>query len=172
MVATRMTGSPFKERLARTDIGTELEMNGPWGDFVLHKDSSKPAVFLIGGIGITPIRSMILSSIENQTGHSLHLFYSNRRPEDVAFQADFEKVKKDHPEFNFVETMTNSTESEQKWAGDTGYIDADMVKGSVGNTEAVFYVSGPPKMVKSMKKLADSIGVEDLMIRAEEFSGY
>lgn len=173
MVATRMTGSPFKEALARTDIGTEVEINGPWGDFVLHKDNSLPAVFLIGGIGITPARSIVADSIKRETDHELYLFYSNRRPEDTAFQSDLKKYEKLTDNFQLIETMTQMKESDAEWNGEESYIDKDLIEKHLDDvSEAVYYIAGPPKMVKAMKKTAEGLGADDLHIKIEEFSGY
>src|SRR6266853_2688919 len=54
MIATRMTGSAFKRSLADLPVGASVQVNGPYGDFFLDVDSMQPAIFLAGGIGITP----------------------------------------------------------------------------------------------------------------------
>ena len=59
MVATRMRDTAFKRVLKVLPIGSDIKINGPEGLFYLHKDISKPIVFLIGGIGITPVYSML-----------------------------------------------------------------------------------------------------------------
>ena len=90
MVATRMRDTAFKRALRAIPIGTNVKVSAPMGSFSLHRDSSKPAVFLAGGIGITPMSSIVGWAAEEQLPHSLYLFYSNRTPEETAFVDRFE----------------------------------------------------------------------------------
>jgi ferredoxin-NADP reductase len=83
MIATRMRNTAFKSALNILPIGTEVIIQGPFGSFILHNDSTRPAVFLAGGIGITPFRSMLWQAVRSKLPHPLFLFYSNRRPEDA-----------------------------------------------------------------------------------------
>jgi len=78
MFTTRMRDTAFKRVLKSMPFGTEIKLGGPFGSFTLHSDSSRPAVFLAGGIGITPFRSMILHASRSRLPHRLLLFYSNR----------------------------------------------------------------------------------------------
>ena len=71
MVATRMRDTAFKRVLKRMSLGSQLKIDGPLGSFTLHSNASRPAVFLAGGIGITPFRSMIVNAArEGFTGAS------------------------------------------------------------------------------------------------------
>jgi len=69
------------------NVGAAISIARPFGSFTRHSDSSRPGVFLPGGIGVTPFRSMILHASGNKLPHRLLLFYSNRRPEDAPFLA-------------------------------------------------------------------------------------
>ena len=83
--ATRMRDTAFKRSLKQVPLGTVVTMSPASGSFTLHKNSAKPAVFLAGGIGITPFFSIVRQADQTRVPHNLHLFYSNRRPEDAAF---------------------------------------------------------------------------------------
>src|ERR1700674_134692 len=85
VVATRIRDTAFKRVFRTLSLGSEVRISGPFGSFTLHTDASRPAVFLVGGIGITPFRSIILQAAKDKLAHKLYLFYSNRRPEDAAF---------------------------------------------------------------------------------------
>jgi ferredoxin-NADP reductase len=80
-----MRDSAFKRFLRTAAIDVEVKMEGPMGSFTLHNNSAKPAVFLAGGIGITPFSSIVRHAAHAKLPHKLYLFYSNRRPEDAAF---------------------------------------------------------------------------------------
>src|SRR5215471_20842431 len=85
VIATRIRSSAFKRVLSAVPLGTSVRMSEAMGSFTLHKNTAKPAVFLAGGIGITPFRSMSLDAMTRKTGHRISLFYSNHRPEDAPF---------------------------------------------------------------------------------------
>ena len=83
--ATRMRDTAFKRSLKKVPLGTVVKMDSAMGSFTLHKNSAKTAVFLAGGIGITPFSSIVRQADHDHAPHKLYLFYSNRRPEDAPF---------------------------------------------------------------------------------------
>src|SRR5690606_20281999 len=89
MMATRLRDSAFKQVLKDLPVGTEIKLDAPYGDFTLHKTESTPAVFIIGGIGVTPIRSIIAQATHDKTGHKLTLIHANKTPKDAPFANDF-----------------------------------------------------------------------------------
>src|SRR5690349_18163535 len=111
MIATRMRDTAFKRTLRAVPLGTKIEMEGPAGLMVLHEDPARPAVFLAGGIGITPFRAMTRDAMKRELPHRIVLFYSNRRPQDAAFLAELERLQ--GPKFRLVTTMTDAPE----WQG-------------------------------------------------------
>jgi len=174
IVATRMRDSAFKRVLKTIPIGTEVNMEGPYGSFVLHNDASRPAVLLAGGIGITPVRSMILQAAREKLPQRIYLFYSNRRPEDAAFLEELQKMENENPHYRLFGTMTDMEKSHQPWRGETGYIHREMIAKFIEDFSApIYYVVGPPGMVGSMRSvLLARAGVSNEKIRAEEFAGY
>src|SRR5262249_51688835 len=125
-IATRMRGSAFKRVLGSVPLGTKVGAEGPFGSFTLHNNVSKPGVFLAGGIGITPFRSMIRDAASRKLAHQLFLFYSNYRPEDAAFLDELQAAAS--KTFHFVPTMTYMARSKRSWTGETGFIDAAMLR--------------------------------------------
>ena len=94
MVATRMRDTAFKRVLKTMALGTEVALDAPWGSCTLHSDASIPAVFLSGGIGVTPVRSIVLQAAHDKLPHTIVLFDSNRRPEDAAFLDELGRPRK------------------------------------------------------------------------------
>jgi ferredoxin-NADP reductase len=82
---TRIRDTAFKRSLKKVPRATEVKIGSAAGSFTLHKNRAKPAVFLAGGIGITPFLSIVRQADRDRLPHKLYLFYSNRRPEDAAF---------------------------------------------------------------------------------------
>ena len=173
MFATRMRDTAFKRVIKTMGEGTEVSMDAPYGSFTLHNNSKLPAVFLTGGIGVTPVRSIVLQAAHDNLPHKIFLFYSNRRPEDAAFLDELIETQEKNPNYIFVGTMTEMEKSERKWNGETGYINKAMIENHVGDlTLPIYYIAGPASMVMAMRKTLNEAGVDDDNIRTEEFSGY
>jgi len=177
VIAMRMRDTAFKRVLGRMPIGDkvriEILLGSPHGSFALHDDASKPAVFLIGGIGIVPAFSMIKNALERKLPHPLFLFYSNRRVEDAPFLDELETLAQHHPSFTLIATMTEPEKSAKSWRGETGHIDHSMLKKYVDDLQSpMYYLAGLPEMVSAMKTMLTASGVREENIRAEEFTGF
>ncbi|QKY70038.1 FAD-dependent oxidoreductase [Lentibacillus sp. CBA3610] len=171
VTATRIRDSAFKRELEKLPEGSEVKFDGPIGNFTLHKTESTPAVFIIGGIGITPIRSMIAEATNKQTSHDMTLLHSNTTPEDAPFQSDFKAFEEKNPNFKYIPVMTKAGADE--WNGESGYIDEEMLKRYVSDvSEPIYYLSGPGDMVNAMYDMLVEAGANEDNIRAEEFYGY
>lgn len=173
MFAMRMRGSVFKRTLRNLPLGSEALIDDPAGVFTLHEGCSRPAVFIAGGIGITPFLSILRQAAFNRHPHRLHLFFSNRRPEDAAFFSELQAMPKSNPFFRFIPVMTQMLRSKRTWEGETDYVGAAMLSKylcSVG--EPIYYVSGPPAMIESMRQKLLELGVDRKDISADSFDGY
>ncbi len=173
MLSTRMRDTAFKRVLKRVPPGTAVKIDGPFGSFTLHVDAARPAVFLAGGIGITPFRSMILHATRNKLPHRLFLFYSNRRPEDAAFLDELQQLEKENANYKLVATMADMEKSQRAWHGETGFIGKEMLSKYVNDLGTpIYYSAGPPAMVAAMRQLLSGTGVSEDNIRTEDFAGY
>lgn len=173
IVATRLRDTAFKRELQRMPIGSTVRMEGPFGKLVLHSDQTRPAVFVAGGIGITPFRSMVVHAAQQQLPQRLVLFYSNRRPEDAAFLDELQSLQDKNRHYSFVGTMTEPEKSRHAWQGETGYLNAGLLsKYLVGIERPIYYVVGPPGMVTALRTILKDAHVEDIDIRIEKFAGY
>ncbi len=170
---TRMRETAYKHVLRDAPIGTEVLLDAPWGSFTLHHKVERPAVFLTGGIGITPVRSIVLQSVHDDTGHTITVFDSNRTPEEAAFLDEFTRVAAENETITFVPTMSGLEGSGVEWSGETGHIDAAMLSRHIDDlTAPIYYLCGPGAMVKSMRTVLEGAGVDGDDIRTEEFTGY
>jgi ferredoxin-NADP reductase len=173
MFATRMRDTAFKRVLRKAPLGLEVKIEGPSGSFTLHHKADKPAVFLAGGIGITPFRSIIRQATHDKTPHQLYLFYGNRRPEDAAFLDVLTEIPKKNPNFHLIATMSEMQKSHRAWKGETGFIDKAMLTKHLLNLQGpIYYIAGPPAMVAAMRRMLTDAAVDEDDIRTEEFSGY
>lgn len=173
LFATRMRDTAMKRSLKNIPLGTTLEVDGPWGDLKLHTRAARPAVFIAGGIGITPFRSMTVDAAQTKSPHKIWLFYSNRRPEDAVFLDDLARAERENPNFKMIATMTEMEKSSRPWRGKRGIVTRELLAESIGDlSQPIFYLAGPGGMVNAMHKLLLEAGVSEDDIRAEEFAGY
>lgn len=180
MFTTRLRDTAFKRVLRTMPLGTEIKAEGPFGSFTLQNDTSRPAVFLAGGIGITPFRSIARRAAHEALPHRILLFYANKRPEDAPFLGELVELERANPNFTFVPTMDHMSDSHQPWAGETGHIDHDLimkylergVSAATARPKPIYYMAGPSGMVASLRAMLNDAGVDDDDIRTEEFTGY
>jgi ferredoxin-NADP reductase len=173
MVATRMRDTAFKRVLSTMPLGTAVKIEGPFGNLTLHNNVAKAAVFLAGGIGITPFRSIVFRAAKEKLPHHIFLFYSNRRPEDAPFLEELEALEGKNPNYNLIATMTEMRKSHRLWQGETSLISKEMLSRHVKNSASpIYYIAGPPGMVKGLHEMLIKAGVDDDDIRTEQFAGY
>jgi ferredoxin-NADP reductase len=171
-VATRMRDTAFKRVLRATPAGSEVSIAGPFGSFTLRQ-GSRPAVFLAGGIGITPFRSMLLQAAHEKLSRRLFLFYSNRRPEDAPFLEELLGLAARTDGLRVVGTMTDMEKSRLPWQGETGYVNGEMLSKYVDDLAApIYYSAGPPGLVAAMQQMLREAGISEDDVLTEEFPGY
>jgi ferredoxin-NADP reductase len=168
-----MRDTAFKRSLKKVPLGTDVKIDSPMGSFTPRKNSAKPAVFLAGGIGITPFVSIVRQADHDRLLHKLGLFYSNRRPEDTPFLEALQMLEKSNPNFQLVCTMTALQQSQKEWKGETGLINKEMLLRGLSQLQGpIYYVAGPPGMVSGVRKMLVGAGVDEDDIRTEGFGGY
>jgi ferredoxin-NADP reductase len=185
MITTRIRDSPYKQRLSTLEEGSKVKVRGPEGQFVLHEDYSKPAVFLSGGIGVTPFRSMLKYATDKQLPVKIIMFDSNRNRSNILFRKEFDdwanrnknlKIMYTISEDEVLEHEQSSSAAKNDWKGEYGRIDKAMILKYVDSNildSSIFYICGPPSMLKAMQTLLQTeIGIPKERIKVEEFTGY
>lgn len=173
MVTTRLRDTAFKRALKMMPLETEVKIEGPFGDLRLHNNVKRTAVFLSGGIGVTPIRSILLDAAYRKLPHRIFLFFSNHRPEDAPFLDELQALEKKNTNYKFIGTMTKMENSTRPWDGERGFINKDMLDRYLeGADSPIYYIVGPPGMVNALRAMLHETGVDDDDIRTEEFAGY
>lgn len=172
-IATRMRDTHFKQAMASLSVGAEVGMDGPFGSLTLHDDRRRSAIFIAGGIGVTPFVSILRQAAKEELEQSFILIHSNRRPEDAAFLVELQAHERHMSNLQFIPTMTRISRSKQQWSGKSGPIDAAMLRqAAAGQLEPIYYLAGPPAFVEAMQEILNQTGVEDGDIRSEGFYGY
>ncbi|SRR5581483_4539897 len=162
------SGSPWKRAFAALRPGDTVEIDGPYGRFVL--DETRPAVFVAGGIGITPLKGMMEYATDKALPLDITLLYSNRTPEEIAFREEIDALAARNPRLRVVHTLTRAAAG---WAGRVGRIDEALLREAAkGLRDPAFYVCGLPAMVEDMERHLAAMGVPPARVVSEEFYGY
>jgi ferredoxin-NADP reductase/nitrite reductase/ring-hydroxylating ferredoxin subunit len=190
MFSTRIRDTPYKKRLSTLEEGAKVKVRGPEGQFVLHQDYSKPAVFLSGGIGVTPFRTMIKYATDKQLPVKIVIFDSNRNRNNILFKKEFDDWAKINKNLKIIYTISDDEEEDRHkqssssasstanndWRGEYGRIDKAMILKYLDTNElnnSIFYICGPPSMLKAMQALLqDDLEISKERIKVEEFTGY
>ncbi len=183
MLTTRIRDSPYKQRLESLEKGTKVKVRGPQGEFVLQDDYSKTAIFLSGGIGVTPFRSMIKYATDMNLPLKIIMFDSNKNKENVLFKKEFDEWTNLNKNINIIYTLTEENHQEHQqsspmdiWKGEYGRIDKAMISRYIDSSvlvDSLFYICGPPNMLKAMESLLQKeLEIPSEKIKVEEFTGY
>jgi ferredoxin-NADP reductase len=168
--ATRMRDSAFKRSLGELPVGAEVDVESPKGNFVLPENTSRPLVFVAGGIGITVFRSMLRYIREERLPYRVTLVYSNRDRESTAFLDELKELAQEIPDLRLILTMTQ----DPGWEGETRKVDSQFFEDYLGEdlNEYTFLVAGPPAMAEGVQQALEEAGVQDENVIAERYSGY
>ncbi len=163
--------SSYKKELVNLNSGSKIIAAQVAGDFVLPKDLKQSLVFIAGGVGIAPFRSMIQYIMDKNLLVDIVLLYTNRRVKDILFSEIFEKARE-----NGVKTIYNLTDLQnlpQDWGGTTGHVTEDSIKRVIPDyKKRIYYLSGPQLMVQNFEQTLKSAGVSQNQIKTDFFPGY
>jgi ferredoxin-NADP reductase len=165
----RVTASDFSQTLDNLKPGDPAFLKGPEGIFVLPEKPEKLA-FLSGGIGITPLRSMLRFITAGNLPFDVTLLYGNASYEDIIFREELNGLAANNKSIIVIHTLSSPPPD---WPGKTGFIDAAMIREVIPDyRERLFYVSGPPKMVQSLINQIIELGIDESRIKHDSFTGY
>ena len=167
----KITGSDFSCTLDKLKEGDIVKLQYPFGKFTLEDNPAEKVGFLSGGIGITPIRSIIKYAVDKKLALDLALIYANRSVRDILFREDFDAMQRDYPKLKIAHVLC---EPAPDFKCVPGLINAQVIKNEAPDyLERKFFLCGPPAMVEAMKKiLAEELHCPQANIVLENFTGY
>lgn len=150
----------------KLEEGDELDSTGPSGWFC-HEPliDGDDLVFLAGGSGITPFMSILRDFANRGTGHRVHLLYGSRTQDDIVFAKALEDLGQKLPDLTVTHVLS---EPPADYEGDSGFLDADRIRESVGDLDGrMFYVCGPNVMLDLCRSALDQLDVPLNRVRFE-----
>jgi ferredoxin-NADP reductase len=164
-LCTRLRDTAFKKTLSELQVGDEVDVEQPKGDYRLPEDTNREYVFVAGGIGITVFRCMLRYIRDTGEPYRVTLVYSNRDRESTPFLDELVELERSLPNFRLVLTMTE----DEGWEGETRYVSGDLLR-DLGHY--TYLVAGPPPMVESVVEQLAGAGVPEDRVLPDSFSGY
>ncbi|MCL6096811.1 MAG: oxidoreductase, partial [Patescibacteria group bacterium] len=163
--------SSYKKTLLNISEGQRIIASQVAGDFILPKDLKKPLVFIAGGVGIAPFRSMLQYLIDKQLQSNIVLFYSNKTASEILFSETFQKAESYG--LKTICTLTDVNKIPSDWADERGYITELMITRHVEDyAQRIFYISGPQLMVQNFEKMLLGMKIKKRNIITDFFPGY
>ena len=164
-------GSSFKKAMYRIDSRTKIVAAQIAGDFTLPPHPAQKLVFIAGGIGITPFRSMLKYLLDSQQRRDIVIFYANKTADEIVY-ADVLNAAQAKLGIKTFYTLTDTTAIPRNWQGFVGRIDEQMLLKTLPDYEdRTYYLSGPPEMVKAYEQILKNMNVKSSQIIKDYFPG-
>lgn len=152
--------STFKQELFGLELGTKVTISAAMGDFVLPKDTAVPLIFVVGGMGVTPVRSMVKWLTDKKENRDVQIIYTVRSEEEIAYKNLFESYGAKLKIILSGQHKTNPLSSQL------------VMEFAKPTSKSLIYVSGPEPMVEKLEAqfLADGIKSSNLVL--DFYPGY
>ncbi len=168
-VTKRISSSDYSAAIDGLIVGSEVAFAGPAGRLT-YEGGNGMVVFIAGGIGITPVRSILRYLEDTGVPEKRVLFYANQCLEEIAFREELERMREENPLFELVHILQDPPKG---WKGPTGFITPELIEGLVTD-EAVqtVFLCGPPPMVSVLERFLVELEIPSEKIRKEKLVGY
>jgi len=157
----------FTKKLWETKVNDILVFKGPFGKFHFDENVQDNLILIGGGLGITPLMSIIRYCNDKKLRNKVKFIYSVRSPADIVYNEELKKIKKENLNFNYSVTITRPL-PEHNWQGKTGRVDIDLLKQNIENVgKSLYFLCGPLQFVKSNIAMIESLGVNKDQIKTD-----
>jgi len=151
----------------QAEVGETVYVDGGQGDFYYSEEMGGPLVLLAGGIGITPLVSILRYAHDGGVDTSATLVYSVKTPSEIVFRRELEEINATSENIRCVFTVTQP--GQEPWDGPTGRIAANLLREIPVDLDSLFYICGPPPMGQDMTLVLRCMGVGSDRIRHEQW---
>lgn len=157
----------FSTKLFSTLPGDILIFKGPYGKFYFTDDMKNDLLLIAGGVGITPLISIIRYCTDKKLGNKIKLLYSVRTPEEIIYKNEFEKIKNENENFDYIVTITRP-KPEHDWHGMTGHLNEDILKRNINSVnEHIYFICGSNDFAKAMITILEKLGAKKEQIKTD-----
>jgi ferredoxin-NADP reductase len=159
------TGSP-DPHLELATAGTLLDLEGPFGSFGLPGTTEGGLLFVAGGTGIAPLRSMLIERMSRPANEEMALVYSVRSPEEFAFRTELDALR---AAGRLAVHFTVTRNPDTGWTGRRGRIDRSLLEDALPSPRSHCLICGPQQLVNDARALLLTLGVTEDRLLVEKF---
>jgi ferredoxin-NADP reductase len=164
--------SSFKKALSELGLGSKLFAGQLAGEFILPSDTNQKLIFIAGGIGITPYRSMLRYLLDKKEKRPITFFFSNKSSDEIVYKNILDEANS-RLGIRTIYTLTDKDKLPAGWSGEVGRISEEMIaRFAPDYKSSIFYISGTHQMVTSMETLIKSMGIPGRQIKKDYFPGF
>ena len=158
----------FTSTIGEVPPGTRAYLDGPYGTFTVDRHTAPGYVFIVGGVGISPIVSILRSLADRHEKRPLLLFYSSKTWEEVTFREELENLTR-RLNLQVIHTLTKPPED---WKGERGRINAEMMGRHLpeNRVEYEYFICGPDPMQMAVRKALEELGLPLEKVQSESFN--
>lgn len=158
----------FTSRIGQTAPGTRAYLDGPYGSFIMEESDAPGFCFIAGGVGISPIMSMLRAMADRHDQRPVVLFYGSKNWDNTTFREDLEALKQ-RLNLRVIHVLDNPS---PEWQGEKGVISAELMARYLpeNRMRLEYFICGPVPMQKFMRKVADRLGLPPENINSESFN--
>jgi ferredoxin-NADP reductase len=164
--------SSYKKSLISLDKGSTIVASQLSGDFILPEDKNKKLIFIAGGIGATPFKSMVKYLIDRNEKRDIIIFYSNRSFKDIAYKEIFDQAQQKLG-IKTIYCLSDLDSVPSNWNGERGFVSQAMIKKYAPDfMDRMFYISGPRSMILTFQKALKDAGIHKNHVKTDFFPGF
>ena len=158
----------FTSRIAEVPVGERVYLDGPYGAFTIDRNPADMHVLIAGGVGITPMMSMLRTLADRGDKRPVILLYGNKEWDSIIFRDELESLKS-RLDLKVVHVLPNPPAG---WTGEKGYIDAEMFKRHLPPpyAEHEYFICGPDVMMDAIEKALGELDVPLAKYHSERYS--
>ncbi len=163
-----LSSNYFHDNVLEGDI---VEVFAPAGEFYLDQESVRPVVLIGGGVGLTPVVSMLNWLASTHSNREIWFFYGTRNRNEHAMYENIQKIEREHPNINTVIAYSQPSDTCKEGVDydHKGFVGVDLMKAKLRSNNYVFYICGPPPMMDMVTRDLEEWGVPEEDINFEAF---
>jgi predicted ferric reductase len=158
----------FTREIGKLTPGTIVYVDGPWGQFTMHRHEGPGFVFIAGGVGITPMLSMLATLADREDRRRCYLFVGNQDEGSITCRDDIEQLE-GRLDLKVVHVLSRAG---PEWSGETGRVDGDLLDKYLpaGRERLQYFICGPTPMIDAVEDALLGLGIPAERVHGERFA--
>jgi len=158
----------FTAKIGEITPGTQAYIDGPYGTFTIDRHVAQGYVFIAGGVGVTPVMSILRTMADRHDARPVLLIYASKTWEDTTFREEIGELKK-HLNLKAVYVLENP---HQEWDGESGWVTAELMARYFpeNRMDIEYFICGPEPMQKAVRVAIDKLGLPMENVQSESFN--